>query len=104
DGDKLAVLPRNGAVLALGDVVQPEPGLEVGRRQRAHVAQQLGVARVVIVVGHYLPTMCGTSLLFSSQMLSISSQSGCSVHDSCTFHGFVYALGSSIVTSISMLP
>jgi hypothetical protein len=37
-------------------------------------------------------------------MLSISSQSGCSVHASCTFHGFVYAFGSSIVTSMIMLP
>jgi hypothetical protein len=37
----------------------------------------------------YFPTMCFASRLFSSQMLSISSVSGCSVQFSVTVHGFV---------------
>src|SRR5437762_1106864 len=37
----------------------------------------------------HFPTMCGTSLLFSSQMLSMRSVSGCRVQDSLTVHGFV---------------
>jgi len=48
--------------------------------------------------------MCGRSLLFSSQMLSIKSVSGRSRHASWTSHGLVYALGSSIVTLILMRP
>ena len=48
--------------------------------------------------------MCGRSLLFSSQMLSIRSVSGTSRHASCTSHGFVYAAGSSIVTLMLMRP
>ena len=37
----------------------------------------------------YFPTMCGTSLLFSSQMLSISSASGSRLQLRVTFQGFV---------------
>ena len=52
----------------------------------------------------YLPTKCGASFSFS-QRCSMSSVSGsktkCMVVD---FHGFVYAFGSSTVTSNSMFP
>src|ERR1019366_8823789 len=52
----------------------------------------------------YLPTRCSRSLLFSLQIYSSSSESGTSVNGSFTVHGFVSALESSTVTSISRCP
>ena len=52
----------------------------------------------------YFPTICGRSMLFSSQMLSMRSVSGSRRQVSFTFQGFVYALGSSIVTSMFIRP
>src|SRR5262245_26534490 len=67
---------------------------------------QIGDRRMLIADfgGAYLPTMCSLSRLPSSQMLSMRSVSGTRRHASLTVHGFVYAFGSSIVTSIVTCP
>jgi len=48
--------------------------------------------------------MCAASLLFSSQMYSSSSVSGCRTAPSVIVQGFVYAPKSSIVICTSMCP
>src|SRR6185295_18257867 len=73
DGDELAILPRDGAILALGDAVEAQPGFEVGWRQRAHVAQQLDVTRVVVMVRHPICPPCAADPCCSPRRYSRSA-------------------------------
>ena len=59
---------------------------------------------VIIQTGNYLPTISCGALLFSVQMNSINSPSGMMRWLTRTLNGFVYAFGSSMVTSIFITP
>src|SRR5262249_10605422 len=62
DSDQLPVFPRNRSV-TLDDLVEVQPGVEVGRRQRLHFLQQPHVRGVVEVLAHLVAPCCAGSIL-----------------------------------------
>src|SRR6185503_724511 len=51
-GDQLAVLPRDRPFRPADDLVEVQPGLELGRGQLAHHLQEPKIGRVVIMLAH----------------------------------------------------
>src|SRR4051812_39324386 len=82
------------------------PGAEADRERHHRALQRLPQIESAApgLATHYLPTTCGASVLFSRQTKSSSSVSGARYSLSVTVNGAVYALGSSIVTSVCIRP
>src|SRR4029077_4534649 len=65
--DELAILSRNGAVLAAHDVIQAEPGPEFRGREFRHFLEKSQIADIMVVFAHFsppvLPVASGTICL-----------------------------------------
>src|SRR2546427_4841023 len=64
--DQLAILPGDGPVRTPDDVVETEPGLELLRRQLAHVLEETKIRGIVIVLAHGLPSSRFTATVLAS--------------------------------------
>jgi len=50
DGDQLTIFPWNRAILPADDVIQSKPGIEVIGRELAHVAHQLQIVFIMVMI------------------------------------------------------